>query len=141
MLCQIHQVNQSAFLIRSKFLEENVQSSSIRNLVSPLPIKLHGIGNFLLDGIGGLIIGMTCLPSSSNTEKIHVKFPCFLLQTPQSSSVAQEHTQAQNSDRLQYIDFTKLSIETKNGRISYEDYELIRKFHRVSQTLYEFEYN
>jgi hypothetical protein len=46
-----------------------------------------------------------------------------------------------DSDRLQYIDFTKLSIETKNGRISYEDYELIRKFHRVSQTLYEFEYN
>jgi hypothetical protein len=44
-------------------------------------------------------------------------------------------------DRLKYIDFTKLSIETKSGRISYEDYELIRKFHRVSDTLYEFEYN
>ena len=44
-------------------------------------------------------------------------------------------------DRLKYIDFTKLSIETKSGRISYEDYELIRKFHRVSETLYEFEYD
>ena len=44
-------------------------------------------------------------------------------------------------DKLKYIDFTKLSIETKSGRISYEDYELIRKFHRVSDTLYEFEYD
>jgi hypothetical protein len=44
-------------------------------------------------------------------------------------------------DRLQYIDFTGLSIATKSGRIAYENYELIRKFHRVSDTLYEFEYN
>jgi hypothetical protein len=43
--------------------------------------------------------------------------------------------------RMKYSEFTTLSISTKNGRISYEDYELIRKFHRVSDTLYEFEYN
>jgi len=44
-------------------------------------------------------------------------------------------------DRLKYIDFTKLSIETMSGRISYEGYALIRMFHRVSDILYEFEYN
>ncbi len=44
-------------------------------------------------------------------------------------------------DRLQYIDFTGLSIETKSGRMAYENYELIRKFHRISDTLYEFDYS
>ena len=42
---------------------------------------------------------------------------------------------------MKHSEFTTLSIATKSGRISYEDYELIRKFHRVSETLYEFEYN
>ena len=44
-------------------------------------------------------------------------------------------------DWLRNIDFTGLSITTKGGRIVYENYELIRKFHRISETLYEFEYD
>ena len=44
-------------------------------------------------------------------------------------------------DWLRKIDFTGLSITTKGGRIVYESYELIRKFHRISETLYEFEYD
>ena len=47
----------------------------------------------------------------------------------------------QDPNWLRSIDFIGLSITTKGGRIVYENYELIRKFHRISTTLYEFEYN
>ena len=73
--------------------------------------------------LGAWIIGMIYLLSSSNTKKIHVRFPCPL--SPNTSvSIGRSGTYTgPDPDRLQYIDFTGLSIETKSGRMAYENYE------------------